>query len=221
MDLSRVPIFVINLDRSPERWAAMREAFCVHSLVRWPGIDGGVYDSEERNGDLLPPEWGCAQSHVSLWQHIVDEGIQHAFILEDDVEPTGASLFDSMELANVFVGTAWDVLLLGENFKNCNVTDKNGDVLYCWGAHGYALTLTGAKKSIESMRTIVKPIDLQWPLAFRKTSMFDTALKIERTIDARGLKQGAIRHAPTAAKSTFTESGEKPWTDGKYKGGYK
>lgn len=36
--------------------------------------------------ELKPEQWGCWRSHVDLWKKVVDENIETALIMEDDLD---------------------------------------------------------------------------------------------------------------------------------------
>lgn len=91
-----VSIFIINLDRSPERLAHMHEQM---SEIRMPfqrrsAVDGSNLDddvvrhcrSSFWHRPLRPGEVGCFASHYRIWQHMVDDDIPVAVVLEDDIQ---------------------------------------------------------------------------------------------------------------------------------------
>lgn len=95
-----VPIILINLDRSPERLAAMRGQLGELGLTaeRLAGTDGAQLDAGTRSRyycealnhqvyhkRLTAGEIGCYISHLRAWQLIVERGWQHALVLEDDL----------------------------------------------------------------------------------------------------------------------------------------
>ncbi|BBL77333.1 glycosyltransferase family 25 protein [Methylomagnum ishizawai] len=99
------PVWVVNLDRSPERRACMVEQLEALGLPFEivPAVDGrrlsgadlaGVYSLErarQRLGrELAAGEIGCALSHLRLLRRMVDENIESALILEDDAVITPA-----------------------------------------------------------------------------------------------------------------------------------
>ncbi|WP_157020163.1 glycosyltransferase family 25 protein [Mesorhizobium xinjiangense] len=88
-------IFLINLDRAPERLERMT---CVLdeldlAFTRIAATDGRTLSTTEldhwvdRNADrrLAPGEVACFLSHRRCWQRIVDEGLPYAVVLEDDL----------------------------------------------------------------------------------------------------------------------------------------
>lgn len=116
MDRDRWPIFVINLERSTDRWENIQRAFHEDSLTRISGVDGRKWESGEyhMNGrpvfkdgivetlveskifspkstsmfPWVPCEVGCALSHMKVWRRIIEDEIPWSIVLEDDAEPT-------------------------------------------------------------------------------------------------------------------------------------
>ena len=86
-------VFVINLDRSEDRWAHYENT----DYIRWSATDGSKID---RKDDILTRmtythnikehnhrgKCGCFLSHISLWKYIIDNKINDVLILEDDAE---------------------------------------------------------------------------------------------------------------------------------------
>ena len=86
--MAQLPVYVINLDRRPDRWAAMSA-----QLDRL-GIEAtriAAVDKESLAGDPALLRMGaghvaCARSHYKAMQALVDCGAPAALVLEDDVE---------------------------------------------------------------------------------------------------------------------------------------
>jgi alpha(1,3/1,4) fucosyltransferase len=80
-----LPVFVINLDRRPDRLQRLGV-----KAQRWPAVDGRALKLTPELRTLLAPNdffWkkgvaGCALSHLGLWKKVAAEG--SALILEDD-----------------------------------------------------------------------------------------------------------------------------------------
>lgn len=90
------PIYVVNLDRSPERWASISKEIKKAGLdvIRLAAVDGKTLsDAQLRNVTTLmslslQPRGviGCYLSHRRFWQTVVDENLSEAIVLEDDVQ---------------------------------------------------------------------------------------------------------------------------------------
>ena len=92
-----LPIFLINLDRSADRLRRMQDqaAHLSNQFTRVRGVDGLVLPDNMRpeflNPDgsprsrMLPGEVGCYASHMRAWEHVIDNRLSHAMVLEDDV----------------------------------------------------------------------------------------------------------------------------------------
>ena len=82
-----IPIFVINLDRQPERLLSVESELAEIGLefARFPAID---LESLKRSGDELVTAGvqACWESHIEVSKSIVSLGVSHALILEDDID---------------------------------------------------------------------------------------------------------------------------------------
>ncbi len=91
--------FVINLDRSPDRWAKISEHLTNEGFdfERMPAVDGLRIENPSAHARSLSllilqrrlsgHEIGCYLSHVKVWRKIVEEKIPVALVLEDDAVP--------------------------------------------------------------------------------------------------------------------------------------
>src|ERR1700722_12989266 len=93
------PVFVINLETSADRRTAMAArldplqinySFFKATDGRALKIEAVPAYAQTRRRlffghDLTPGEIGCLLSHRAVYQHIVDNDIERAIILEDDV----------------------------------------------------------------------------------------------------------------------------------------
>mmetsp|Transcript_69238 Transcript_69238/g.225524 ORF Transcript_69238/g.225524 Transcript_69238/m.225524 type:complete len:516 (-) Transcript_69238:141-1688(-) len=119
------PIWVVNLDQSPDRWAQSCEEFATQSikLVRWPATYGKFLSEDELKEKATwaaryfctPGMVGCFCSHRGIWQEMVAKNIPCVIVLEDDVIPyenfseNVATLQTELEALE----DGWDVCLLG------------------------------------------------------------------------------------------------------------
>jgi glycosyl transferase family 25 len=97
---SGVATYVINLDRSVDRWKHMDDQATLFglSIERVAAIDGAQIDTNQRknykheafvrgNGrPMLPEEYGCYLAHLKALQTFLAGNAECAVILEDDVD---------------------------------------------------------------------------------------------------------------------------------------
>lgn len=92
-----LPVFVINLDRSPHRLetiAATLDRLGV-PFERVAAVDGSdparlaglPVEPSFGRAPLRAGEIGCFASHVAVWRAVVDRGLAAAIVLEDDIVP--------------------------------------------------------------------------------------------------------------------------------------
>jgi glycosyl transferase family 25 len=136
-----------------------------------------IYDESlsvsEFGRGLTLGELGCALSHLSIYKRMIDEEIEIAVILEDDIEIS----CDIHQILNAkgHYPEVWDILLLG--YYSDNKTEKapvsrfNGKINItnsyktvrlaeiAFGTHGYKINIEGAKKLVSILCKIIKPID--------------------------------------------------------------
>ena len=101
--------FCISLKSKPERWLRMQSRFDHFKMevTRW---DASTKENiKDKFFDYLNDgQKGCAQSHINIWRHMVDNNIEYALILEDDAR------FDKdwMNKLRTFDKTNWDIICL-------------------------------------------------------------------------------------------------------------
>lgn len=174
-------IYVINLERSPDRWnTILSQANSIGvSIERVPGVDGCAIRSgdwinvdekkfELRNGrKILPGEYGCYKAHLSVLEMFVASSHSAAIIVEDDVDltenflPRVAAIRDHLPSAEL-------VKLLNhraKGFRESIVTaygDRVGRCLH--GPQGsaacYLVTRSGAIKLLDQIQTMRYPYDI-------------------------------------------------------------
>lgn len=116
------PVWVVNLDRSPDRWVTCQEE-CAREGVkveRFTATDGKAMTPEELAKETtLTARWfctkgmiGCFMSHRRIWERVAKEGLEAVVVLEDDVrlEPGFNQRLGAL-LAQL--PADWEVCLLG------------------------------------------------------------------------------------------------------------
>lgn len=177
---SSVPVFVINLDRSPERLEMVRKSArsLGIDLTRIPAVEGsslsacdlGQVDEAAFERDhgkrILPGEIGCYLSHLKALRTVVDLSLDHAVIVEDDA----AFLPGFESVMNGLVAlSGWDAVKLVNNRTPAFVPharlDENLRIGRC--AHGpcgssaaYAVTRRGAQKMLRALGRMRLPYDV-------------------------------------------------------------
>lgn len=124
-DVTIPPMFVLNLDRSKDRWtAAIQEMQRANlDVQRLSAVDGRALSKSQLEGYsnklaiYLQPRGvlGCYLSHRKFWQLVVDNDYESAIVFEDDVKLIDnfrVNLQESLlSLRNLTDG--YDVVLLG------------------------------------------------------------------------------------------------------------
>ena len=176
-------VFLINLDKNPERLAAadaqLRRVGVVYE--RFPAVYGKVLSAEECSKvyddrwarrltgyALQPGEIGCALSHIRIYERMVRESTPYALILEDEAYPTPMLPQILEALASQFFPSEPMVLLLGEGGS----ASKRGSrrqipgTLYSMvelrracRTHAYVVTLAAARRLARFLLPVVGPAD--------------------------------------------------------------
>ncbi len=181
------PVFVINLARDTDRRAHMAALLARIGLPATfvPAVNGRSLPAAERarydparalrvyGKPMLDAEIGCYLSHYRLWQRLLDEGLEAALILEDDIEidPVLPGL-----LADLLACPPWLVVRLHSMrgrvlaprrgaFRGRQVAAlRDGAGLFrlrthTLGAAAYLIRAEGARRLLEYGRRIVLPVD--------------------------------------------------------------
>ncbi len=173
------PLYVVNLDRAPERWAKVQAGLAREGLVpeRFAAIDAAKgehlpvsrYDESRslarRGLPLRPAELGCFASHYLLWQRIQESG-RPAVVMEDDVridEDFAHAVALAQSLAEHCPMIRLSALQrgreprlvaeLGEGYRLVRHNKGPG------GTQAYFLTPAGAARFLEDARVWFEPVD--------------------------------------------------------------
>jgi len=231
----RSPVFLINLDRQPDRLEFMLSQ--MKSLHLEPivisAVDGRQLEDSTRTevafyASLTPGEIGCFESHRKIWKKIVDEDLESAFVIEDDV--IIASDFPQLDFENLDLPEC-DLIKIDRNKK---VDSYYGSRQYyctpkryltrflgtefCTG--GYFVTNRGAKKLLSLSRNYFLPVDrfMFWqmsksfwemnvwklhPAAVSQTRHFDTGKGKE--IEEDSISASRISGKEKASRNTLID----------------
>jgi glycosyl transferase family 25 len=170
--MGQIPIFLVNLDRSPERLERMTQRLNALNLTfeRVAAVDGGRLSEEQRRATYVkrywrnaptPGEIGCHLSHMKALKEIASRKLPLAIILEDDVELAPA--FATVARENIGLPADLDVLKLeGVHLKgkSCFKIGEAGGgftlavIPNTYGSAAYLVTATGAKRILERLALI-------------------------------------------------------------------
>jgi GR25 family glycosyltransferase involved in LPS biosynthesis len=131
MDIQKIPVFCINLDRRPERYAlfSKQRGAAELNIQRVSAVDGSKinpvksrYLSNQTKINILHKTRrghgeidtlgaiGCSLSHYSVWKRFLETDAQHCLVLEDDAQ-VRTGLVELVKTASVAVPD-FDVWLL-------------------------------------------------------------------------------------------------------------
>lgn len=182
MDNALPPVFVINLKRSEGRRKDMSERlgklgvpFSFFEAVDGHALDIDnlpAYDGLKRRlffgRDLRKGEIGCLLSHRAVYQHMVDNNISAAVVLEDDVflkddfpevvralmnQPAAWDMVRFLDSEKVYQKSRFIRLLGVGSYSLKRVLIASG------GAYGYVLTLKAARALLRHMQKNYLPVD--------------------------------------------------------------
>ncbi|MDO4583388.1 MAG: glycosyltransferase family 25 protein [Planctomycetia bacterium] len=196
--------YVINLDRSRDRWERVEQHFAALSipLIRVPAVDGRETPELEQKPffdtwgfafrcgkKVLPGELGCYASHLKAIRTFLASKMEFALICEDDALPR-EDLEQVLEETIALGG--WELLRLvqcreksfvpwkklsGNRFLGTNITGFSY-------AAGYVLSRRGAENVLAKLSVMRQPYDLAlfhgwWGI--REASVFPCPILLDET----------------------------------------
>jgi GR25 family glycosyltransferase involved in LPS biosynthesis len=163
--LSRIGMYYINLDRSPERDRYIRHEFGRYDLqpIRIPAVDGrkivhtssGVVDGTRFRVDcnISPSELGCTLSHLKAIKKAHTDGHEMALVFEDDVSLELVRHWDvTIEELCRSAGSEWDIIHMSAYLRNVSplsspLTLHRGAA---WSTAGYLIHRRGMRKILDT-----------------------------------------------------------------------
>ncbi len=177
--LDGLEVYVLNLDRSPDRLADIAGRLTRLGLpfTRVPAVDGqaiGLLPWEGFDADLYrwrhgkvpnPGELGCYLSHLATMRQFLGSGGEYALVLEDDAvfdDDFVSVLRDAIANAD-----AWDILTLYGNRLGAPMATRRLDggrsIVGFWltqtGTVGYLINRDGARACLATLMPMSLPID--------------------------------------------------------------
>jgi glycosyl transferase, family 25 len=217
---SQLPIYCINLEGADKRWNNVTSQFndLGIEIKRFPAVNGKklknidntkILDTYNTNVNALcdkkikpnltlnlsKGEYGCALSHLGLWEKIVRENIDSCIIIEDDINPN-QNFSDYQSLVSN-LPSDWDIAYV--SFLNTGSKKFLSDKIYVptcgFTTAGYIINIKGAKKLIDLL-PIEGPIDLYLLSLFRSKKI--NAYVLDGLCDSTGTWGGndsSIEHS--------------------------
>ena len=167
-----IPIYVVNLDRSPARLATFRRTNAhLPEVERFAAVDGSQVDRAALVESLLMAAElkytngavGCALSHIRLWERTVDMGKPITICEDDAVFHRQFDDLSSRVMATV--ASDWDLIVWGWNLDSILMFDLMPGVTPCLATFDQSNMRAG----IDAFQTMA----LQ-PVAYRLWRAFGT-----------------------------------------------
>ena len=210
-------IFVINLDRSLDRWEQISGQLDGLSLSyeRISAVEGTALPDFGQafniskfkliaRHDLTHREAGCSLSHILIWEKILAEDIPHALVLEDDVVVEGP--LAKFLCSNCFTGFDYlkiDVDKANYPYEYTTVSETlNSDFTLAecdpipFGMGGYIISNNGARIFLKSSRDMYYPVDIlpQFTYPYTKQGFVVPQLVRDRLVDSVILGRDFVDH---------------------------
>lgn len=186
MDIQKIPVFCINLDRRPERYDLFRKQRGVAELniERVSAIDGAAinpvkspYISNQTKINILHKTRrahgeidtigaiGCSLSHYSVWKKFLETDAPYCLVLEDDAQ-IRVGLAELVKKASTSLGS-FDVWLLSYKLYDKTLlpvgpstgTNVWKSPVNFWGTSAYIVSRLGAKRLMEDFFPIECHLD--------------------------------------------------------------
>jgi glycosyl transferase, family 25 len=171
--VDHMQVFVINLQRRPDRMAAMAARLKALGLA-YERVEAFDARNEPLAGKLAwvrayiynhlrappPGHIGVYTSHRQVWQMMIDRNLPQAMVLEDDVVPhnwdagiltqdIAALGLDQLRIERIDV-PGWEKLnpLPKQSYAGTLLLGRRLSTENTWGAAAYIVTLAGARKML-------------------------------------------------------------------------
>lgn len=172
-------IFVLNLERAVDRRVLMEQRLAELGLEAefLSAVEGARVDRRRLPAGSEPRlshgELGCYLSHKRSWEIVVERGLDHAVVLEDDVvlspelprviaQLAGLDLaFDMVRLSSLGPVRGIPVARL-DGARSVILPNKNPS-----GAQGYLVSQAGARRLLARLAVPRRPVDDEFDLYWK------------------------------------------------------
>jgi glycosyl transferase family 25 len=197
-------IFVINMDKSVDRWKRISKELDGLDFHRFPAIEGKKLSQTEidTNTTFLSRTFlctygslGCALSHINLWREIADSDQDFACIAEDDATFTNDFKKVLGDIPSIYSKTDFDILNLYSDFLTsgstiyANKSYKVEKPRFALSMCCYVIGKKGAKALVELSKKVLVAIDIQVAL-----------------LNFNGLINQCVLYTPKVAQPSLEES---------------
>jgi GR25 family glycosyltransferase involved in LPS biosynthesis len=201
--LQDLRVYVINLDRRPDRWESAQKTLKkagFKDIVRVSAVDGKLIDTDQLKRLVHPSVYnelgkirknhedlgslgavGCYLSHLKVWTMIMERN-QPAIVVEDDLECH--PLFNEFQLTkNTQTLNKYDFVLLASHVREPHLLQKTSEKQGIVDYHGmffllhfYYLTPNGAKFFSKDALPIKYQVDSYMSFKIKKNTMFKSGV---------------------------------------------
>lgn len=186
------PVFIINLERKPERYAYVSEQLDnigITGYERFIGTDGFRTEPAEMQKLGLTEEFskkkglaGCASSHIRMWRHIVENNLGWTLILEDDAHfhPEFMKLF-----SEYWKNVPAKAKIVFPGFCAPDFVEHTPQSVVCSSPmclQGYMVNAETAKYLLDNLLPMNEPVDIEIVEYFRHrrdTFIFNGNVRIQ------------------------------------------
>jgi glycosyl transferase family 25 len=208
-----IPVYVINLKRSPERRAFMSESLARAGIAPTfvTAVDGRERDWKEPvRGALAKTEAALILSHRRVWRSFLRGRADFVVVLEDDAH-VGEGFREL--LASDWRHCDFDVAKLETICSPAWISKRGAQVcdraLHALGAEhfgtaGYVVSRDGAQKLVRLTRALNQPLD---HMMFGRQAVFERRLRVLQLVPAV-IVQDVHHPDPTLRRAMTTTLGE-------------
>jgi len=175
-NLKEIPVYVINLDRRPDRWTKFSTQIATknfNNMKRFSAVDGSKIDiSNDKRISVhtkqnienkyrrshyeinTPGAIGASLSHITIWKTFLASEEPYCLVFEDDTVIT-PKMLEIAELLISKLPSKWDIWLLGHHRWSMEsvpiASNPNGwrKVFGFTGAHAYIINRRAASVLLE------------------------------------------------------------------------
>lgn len=180
-----VNIYVINLDRSPQRWERLHGQAGRFGLnvIRIAAVDGATVPESDwvgfdprqfmyHNGrKSLPGEYGCYRSHMMALQRFVESGDEAGLIIEDDLDLNPQLIPRALAALKAVPGAGLVKLVSHRRtaFRPASRTTENDVIGRCLhGPQGSAACYAVTRRAAQALLIALKPMQLPYDVALER-----------------------------------------------------